>query len=46
MQPHLRLGRLAGIEVGVHYSWILIATLITLSLGAHFAEVNPDWATG
>jgi Zn-dependent protease/predicted transcriptional regulator len=46
MHPHLRLGRIAGIEIGIHYSWLLIATLITLSLGAHFAEVNPDWATG
>lgn len=46
MQPHLRLGRIAGIEIGLHYSWILIATLITLSLGAHFAEVNPQWTVG
>jgi Zn-dependent protease/predicted transcriptional regulator len=46
MHPHLRLGRIAGIEIGIHYSWLLIATLITLSLGAHFAEVNQDWATG
>jgi Zn-dependent protease/CBS domain-containing protein len=46
MHPHVRIGRISGIEVGVHYSWILIATLITLSLGAHFAEVNPEWTIG
>ena len=46
MNPHLRLGRIADIEIGIHYSWIVIATVITLSLGAHFAEVNPQWATG
>jgi Zn-dependent protease/CBS domain-containing protein len=46
MHPHIRIGRIAGIEIGVHYSWILIATLITLSLGAHFAEVNPEWSIG
>ena len=46
MQPHLRLGRIAGIEIGIHYSWIFIAVLITLSLGAHFAEVNPQWTIG
>ena len=46
MQPHLRLGRIAGIEIGIHYSWIFIAVFITLSLGAHFAEVNPQWTIG
>lgn len=46
MQPHIRLGRIAGIEIGIHYSWVLIAVLITLSLGAHFAEVNPGWTIG
>jgi Zn-dependent protease/CBS domain-containing protein len=46
MHPHLRLGRIAGIEIGIHYSWVLIAVLITLSLGAHFAEVNPQWTMG
>ncbi|WP_447987407.1 site-2 protease family protein [Nitrospira sp. Nam74] len=43
MQPHVWIGRVAGVAIGIHYSWILIATLITLSLGAHFAEVNPQW---
>jgi Zn-dependent protease/CBS domain-containing protein len=46
MHPHLRLGRLAGIDIGIHYSWLILATLITLSLGAHFAEVNPQWTMG
>ena len=43
MQPHVWIGRIAGIAIGIHYSWLLMATLITLSLGAHFAEVNPQW---
>jgi Zn-dependent protease len=46
MHPHVRIGRISGIDIGLHYSWILIATLITLSLGAHFADVNPEWTTG
>src|SRR5688500_4539754 len=46
MHPHVRIGRISGIDIGLHYSWILIATLITLSLGAHFAEVNPEWTIG
>src|SRR5688572_33036516 len=46
MHPHVRIGRISGIDIGLHYSWILIAILITLSLGAHFAEVNPEWTIG
>lgn len=43
MQPHIRLGRLLGIDIGLHYSWVVIAALIALSLVGHFADVNPDW---
>jgi Zn-dependent protease len=32
-----------GVPVGLHYSWFLIAALITMSLGVHFGRVNPDW---
>ncbi|WP_447980021.1 site-2 protease family protein [Candidatus Nitrospira bockiana] len=46
MHPHIRLGRIAGIDVGLHYSWIVIALLISLSLAAHFWDVNPDWPSG
>jgi Zn-dependent protease/predicted transcriptional regulator len=46
MQASIRLGRIAGIPIGLHYSWLIIATLITLSLASHFGETNPEWATG
>jgi Zn-dependent protease/CBS domain-containing protein len=46
MQPHLTLGRIFGITIGLHFSWVIIALLITLSLAAHFQEINPDWAMG
>jgi Zn-dependent protease len=46
MHPHIQIGRLAGIQIGIHYSWLLIAVLITLSLGGHFREVNPGWTSG
>jgi hypothetical protein len=29
MQASISLGRIAGIPVGLHYSWLIIATLIT-----------------
>lgn len=45
MQPQLRVGRLFGIEIGLHYSWFLIALLIVLSLTGHFRAAHADWPT-
>jgi Zn-dependent protease/CBS domain-containing protein len=38
----IRLGRVAGIPLGLHYSWFIIAALITLSLEARFRETHPE----
>ena len=43
MRTHISLGRIFGIEVGLHYSWFLIAVLIVFSLGGYFRTVNPNW---
>lgn len=43
MRSSIRLGRLFGIEVGLHYSWFLIALLITLSLSSQFKAKHQDW---
>lgn len=43
MRSNIRLGRLFGIEIGLHYSWFLIALLITMSLAAQFRETNAVW---
>ncbi len=43
MQPQIRLGRIFGIEIGLHYSWLIIAVLIATSLAGHFGESHPDW---
>ena len=43
MRSSIRLGRLFGIEVGLHYSWFLIALLITLSLTSQFQAKHHDW---
>ena len=45
MRPNIKLGRVSGIEIGLHYSWFIIAVLIVLSLGVHFRQVNPSWST-
>jgi Zn-dependent protease/CBS domain-containing protein len=46
MQAQIKLGRLFGIPVGLHYSWLIIALLITLSLSGQFHSTNPGWSEG
>src|SRR5919198_3187698 len=46
MQAHIKLGRLFGVEIGLHYSWVLIALLIMLSLAGHFDAIHPEWGSG
>lgn len=43
MKAQIKLGRIFGIEIGLHYSWVIIALLITLSLAQHFRMNNPRW---
>jgi Zn-dependent protease/CBS domain-containing protein len=44
MYSHLRVGRILGIEIGVHLSWFVIAFLLTMSLGTHFRGIEPAWS--
>ena len=44
MRSSIRLGRLFGIEVGLHYSWFVIALLITMSLSSEFRATHSDWS--
>jgi hypothetical protein len=46
MNYNVKLGRISGIEIGLHYSWFIIAALIVFSLGEHFRQVNPNWGRG
>jgi hypothetical protein len=43
MKAHIKLGRVFGITIGLHYSWIMIALLVTLSLRSQFAVSHPEW---
>ncbi len=45
MRSSIRLGKVFGIEIGLHYSWFLIALLIVMSLGSQFQETHKDWGT-
>ena len=41
----VRLTTIRGIEVGIHYSWFIIFSLITFSLTTRFASEHPHWTT-
>src|SRR5713226_7254928 len=43
----LRLGRVRGIEISVHWSWLIIFILLTWSLATVFyPPLFPTWSTG
>ena len=44
MRSTIKLGKISGIEIGLHYSWFIIAALIVFSLGGHFHQVSPHWS--
>jgi Zn-dependent protease/predicted transcriptional regulator len=44
IRSHVKLGKLFGVKLGLHYSWLLIALLITFSLAARFQAVDADWS--
>jgi Zn-dependent protease/predicted transcriptional regulator len=44
MKAQIKLGKIFGIEIGLHYSWLIIAALISLSLSAYFGQVHPLWS--
>ena len=43
MHAQIKLGRIFGIQIGLHYSWLIIAFLVTLSLVGQFHATNPQW---
>src|SRR5580698_9255422 len=46
MRSQIKLGKVFGIEIGLHYSWFLIALLIVASLYSQFHLKNPEWGDG
>ena len=43
MKSQIRLATVFGVELGLHYSWLIIALLITFSLAAQFHATNRGW---
>ena len=47
MRGSFRLGRIAGIEIGVHYTWLLAFVVISWSLAEGlFPQQYPGWSRG
>jgi Zn-dependent protease/CBS domain-containing protein len=44
MGPGWRVGRVAGIDLAIHPSWLVIAVLLVFSLAAQFARQFPGWS--
>jgi Zn-dependent protease/CBS domain-containing protein len=46
VRSQIKLGRILGIKIGLHYSWFIIAALILLSLTGEFRATHGNWSTG
>ena len=47
MKGSLRLGHIAGIEIGIHYTWLLAFALIAWSLAmGFFRQTSPGYSLG
>jgi len=44
MKAQIKLGRIFGVEIGLHYSWFIITFLISFSLADQFRLNNPRWS--
>src|SRR5687768_15187329 len=44
MESSINLGRLFGIRIGAHISWLVIVVLVTLSLSSYFALTQRGWS--
>src|SRR5246127_6003556 len=43
ISPGLRIGRILGIPIYLHASWVIIFVLITMSLAMQFTQEHPQW---
>jgi Zn-dependent protease/predicted transcriptional regulator len=46
MKASVKLGHVFGVELGLHYSWFVIALLIVFSLASRFQAMHPYWGLG
>lgn len=44
MRPGWKIGRILGIPIYLHASWVIIFFLITFSLALQFTQLHPQWS--
>jgi Zn-dependent protease/predicted transcriptional regulator len=45
ISPGLKIGRILGIPIYIHSTWLFIFALITYSLAIRFTQEHPQWTT-
>src|SRR5713101_1930145 len=45
IRPGLKIGRVLGIPIYIHSTWLFIFALITYSLAVRFTQEHPQWTT-
>jgi Zn-dependent protease/predicted transcriptional regulator len=45
MTGYIKLGKILGIPLRLHYSWFLVLFLVTSSLAVFLHELNPFWSS-
>ena len=46
MKSSIKLFRIAGIDIGIHYSWIFIFVFFAWTIAAgYFPSLYPHWST-
>ncbi len=45
LESSLRIGTVAGIRIGVHYTWFIIFFLLVYTLYVLFQHSHPDWGS-
>jgi Zn-dependent protease/CBS domain-containing protein len=44
MRGSLKIMRIAGIDIGIHYTWIFAVIIITWSLAGYYSQLYPSWS--
>ncbi|MCW5617836.1 MAG: site-2 protease family protein [Nitrosomonas sp.] len=44
LESSLRIGSIAGIRIGVHYTWFIVFFLLSSALAAFFRETHAEWS--
>jgi Zn-dependent protease/predicted transcriptional regulator len=44
MRSHITIGKVLGVPIALHVTWVLIAVLISVSLAVRFEAEHPGWS--